>query len=79
MLPVHVDGPVMFGSATVAGLAGTSPGTVTYGLRSVAYPATTTSDWYVIEAAGDADGNGVFCTVIGSSFTNDLFMDQDGE
>jgi type IV pilus assembly protein PilA len=81
MLPLHVDAPVLFGYATTAGQAGTnpSPASVSVNAQAVTFPAPAVNDWYVVGAAGDSDGNSVFCHVYGSSFTNQVFVDQEGE
>jgi type IV pilus assembly protein PilA len=80
-LPVHVDGPVMFGYATVAGLAGAAlpplPNVPGYQL-----PANVTTDWYIVAADGDLDGNGVEPNnthVLGFSWSNQIFVDREGE
>ncbi len=80
-LPLHVDSAVMYGYATTAGQAGT-PGTVSVAPSSLAvtFPAgNSPTDWYYIGAVGDVDGNGTFSYVLGSSFTNDLFTQAEGE
>jgi len=79
-LAVQTDGPVLFGYATVAGRAGATLPTLPTGM-AVTPPlgGAPASDWFVVSAQGDADGNGVSCTVIGTSWTNDLFIDRDGE
>jgi type IV pilus assembly protein PilA len=77
-LPVNSNGPVLFGYATVSGLAGTTmpmPG----GMLSTPAPPATTSDWYVVAAKGDMDGNGVYCIVVSSSLARDVYIDRDGE
>jgi len=33
----------------------------------------------VIDAMGDMDGNGIYCTVVGVSWQRDLYVDKDGE
>jgi hypothetical protein len=79
-LPIHVDSAVMFGYATIGGVAGGNPSAVT-GIPTgmVTLPSSTPMDWYVISAVGDVDANGIFCTVIGTSLTNDLFIQNEGE
>lgn len=82
-LPVHIDGPVMFGYATTAGVAGTAvkPTKVTVNGADVTFPATAAVDWFVIGARVDSTSpaNSVYCHVYGSSFTNDIYVDQEGE
>jgi len=82
-LPLHVDGPVMYSYSTVAGAAGTDP-TASAPAPSIngttmTWPTSPTSDWFVVSAVGDVNGNSTFSTVVGSSFTNDVFVDNDGE
>jgi type IV pilus assembly protein PilA len=79
-LPLHVDSAVMFGYATIGGAAGTSPAGVS-GIPTglVTLPTSSAMDWYVISAVGDVNANGIFCTVIGTSLTNDLFIQNEGE
>ncbi len=77
-LPVNSNGPVLFGYATMAGLAGATMPMPT-GLQSTPVPPATTSDWYVVAAQADMNGNGVYCTVIGTSLGRDLYIDRDGE
>jgi type IV pilus assembly protein PilA len=80
-LPVHVDGPVMFGYATVAGLAGNAPpASVTVNGTPLVFPAIPTTDWYVIAAEGDLDGDPTNNThVYGTSWTNQIFVDHEGQ
>lgn len=78
-LPVHATGALLYGYATVAGAQGAAlPATP---ISQVTLPAASaiTSDWYIIVARGDQDGNGVFATVMGVSWTRDLFVDKDTE
>jgi type IV pilus assembly protein PilA len=78
-LPVHASGALLYGYATVAGPQGAAlPATP---ISSITLPAASamTSDWFIIVAKGDQDGNGVFATVMGVSWTRDLFTDKDTE
>ena len=81
-LPVHPDGPVRFGYATKAGVANSAPA---FGVPSdfptVQWPASAnvTSDWYVVTALGDLDGNGVYVSMMGTSWMKDLFIANEGE
>jgi len=81
MLPLHVDGPVEFGYATVAGAASTNPtpASVTVNGAAVTFPSPSPTDWFIVAAAGDTDGNGTFCHVYGGSWTNQVFVDHEGE
>lgn len=82
-LPVHADGPVRFGYATIAGVAGTAPAVaaLTFENKVVNWPpaAAITSDWYIVTAQADLDDNNAFCTVMGTSWQKDLFIDKEGE
>jgi type IV pilus assembly protein PilA len=81
-LPIHVDSAVMYGYATTGGVAAAAPAfpvLPTINGATITLPAAAPTDWYFIGAMGDVDGNGVFSTVIGTSFTNDLFIDKEGE
>jgi type IV pilus assembly protein PilA len=79
-LPVHVDGPVQFGYATVASPGG---GAVPAGIGWVnTAAANLAKPWYVIMAQADLNGDGaggVQTEVVGSSFDNNLYTRQDGE
>jgi type IV pilus assembly protein PilA len=81
-LPVHVDGPVLFGYATVAGLAGNAPApaSVTVNGTALVFPAAPTTDWYIIAAEGDLDGDPTVNThVYATSWTNQVFVDHEGQ
>jgi prepilin-type N-terminal cleavage/methylation domain-containing protein len=84
-LPVRTDGPIMFGLVTQAG-------TIASGTATPAYPAAlagssfsysgtpSNGDYFLIGAAADIDGSGGANTVvIGSSFTNELMVFNDGQ
>jgi type IV pilus assembly protein PilA len=79
-LPVHANGAMLFAYATVAGTVGTAP-TVPSTTSKAVFPAATdiTADWYVADGVGDQDGNGIYCTVIGSSWDNRIYVENDGE
>lgn len=76
-LGVRSDGPVYFGYKVQAGDPGATPPTPDTATKPT-WP-TTTEPWYVIEAVGDVNGNGKFCYVLGSSFTGELYIENDGE
>lgn len=85
LLPVQTDGPVRYGYGTIAN---TTPGqnvTVTgfwdgsVNGTVVAWPTPAPQNWYIIAASGDMDGNGVTSNIIGSSFTNEIWIDREGE
>jgi type IV pilus assembly protein PilA len=80
-LPVHVDGPVMYGYWTSAGAAGTnaSPATWTINSATTTLPTSLPTDWFEIGAAGDVNGNGVYSHLYTGSWTNDILVDNEGE
>jgi type IV pilus assembly protein PilA len=81
LIPVHVDGPVAYGYATVAGSAGTAslavalPAPASVSLSGP--PGTSPTDWYWITATGNPAGyasGANMSYVVGNSFSNDLFV-----
>jgi prepilin-type N-terminal cleavage/methylation domain-containing protein len=79
-IPVHADGTTMYGYTSQSGLAGVTPTqVVSINGAAVTWPSTIPTDWFLITAVGDVDANGKFSTVLGTSFTNDLLVDLDGE
>lgn len=82
VLPIHADA-VQFGYATIAGAAGVIPTqTVSPNGTAIQLPVPNTAsptDWYIVGAAGDTDGNGTFAYVAGSSFTNQVQITNEGE
>ena len=82
MLPLHVDGPVLFGYATVAGGAGVAPVPtgVTVNGQTITFPATPSTDWFIVAASCDLDLVGAPNTnVYSSSWTNQVWVDQQGQ
>ncbi len=87
-LPVHTDGPVMFGYVTQAGTVNNS-GSASPALPSSLAGATIAAgtvpnnvDYYVVGAAADVDGDGSGgrnTVIIGSSFSNELLTYNDGQ
>jgi prepilin-type N-terminal cleavage/methylation domain-containing protein len=76
-LGARPDGPVYYGYKVAAGLASAVPPALDI-TTSPTWP-TTTEPWYVIEAKGDVDGNGKFSWVAGSSFTGEIYVENQGE
>jgi type IV pilus assembly protein PilA len=76
-LGARPDGPVYYGYKVAAGLAGAAPPNLDLA-TSPTWPATS-EPWYVIEAKGDVDGNGKFSYVAGSSFTGEIYVENEGE
>jgi type IV pilus assembly protein PilA len=82
MLPVHVDGPVIFGYATTAGPPGVAPADTSIAVngQTISAPSSPVSDWYMIGATSDLDGNGAPNTyVFTSSWSNQVFVDSEGQ
>jgi prepilin-type N-terminal cleavage/methylation domain-containing protein len=78
VLPVHVDGPVLFGYTTVAGTAGSTPNLTNNCGATVSNNPTT--DYYGIAAEADLDGNsGTHTDVCAFSFTNQIFVANEGQ
>lgn len=82
-LAVRTDGPVMFGYGTISGAAGTAPGaTVAFGGQNYAtgVPAASPNSWFVIGAMANLDGAlGVDTVVMGSSWTNEVMVQNEGD
>jgi len=76
-LGARSDGPVYYGYKVSAGLAGATPPAL--GITSSPTWPATTEPWFVIESRGDVDGNGVFSVVTGSSFTDEIYTEAEGE
>lgn len=81
MLPLHVDGPVLFGYATVAG-GPASPFALPVAVNGapLSYTAPTVSDWYAVAAEADLDGNTATVTdVFSFSWSNQVFISNEGQ
>jgi len=80
-LPVHSDGAVMYGYATMGGPAPnvTVVAPACNATAMLTLPVTSPTDWYVVTAFGDTDANGKYSCVIGDSWTNDIFTYFDSE
>jgi type IV pilus assembly protein PilA len=78
-LGVSPSSAVQFGYACTAG-KGT--GVPTFGAlgvsKNLGYP-TAATDWYVVRAAGDRDSNGTLASFVGSSFTDQIYGENDTE
>jgi type IV pilus assembly protein PilA len=80
MLPLHPDGPVMFGYATMGGPAGTNPpASLTVNGQAVALPQPSQLDWFVVAASCDLDLRGPPDTnVYTTSWSNQVMVDGEG-
>ena len=76
VLPVHVEVPVRFGYSVVAGHAGERPlAVVTIDGAPLTWPVPT-QDWYIVTAVGDVYDEGVFTTVVATSFDDTFRIDE---
>ncbi|MBI4956571.1 MAG: prepilin-type N-terminal cleavage/methylation domain-containing protein [Myxococcales bacterium] len=76
-LNVVTDAPTRFGYSVVAGAPGQqvpAPST----LQKPQWP-TTTEPWFIVQAAGDQNKNGVFSYVLSSSFSGELYVENEYE
>ncbi len=78
-LPLHIDGPVMFGYATKAGAATDPiPNALPAGMTATLTQPTT--DWFVVAATCDIDGNGTPNTsVLTTSWSNQVITSNEGQ
>ncbi len=77
VLPVHVDGPVLFGYQTVAGPASATPTSIANKCGVTITPGTT--DYYAIAAEADLDGNSATTTdVCAASWSNQIMVANEG-
>jgi type IV pilus assembly protein PilA len=82
MLPLHVDGPVLFGYATVAGgpTVTPSPASLTVNGQTIGLPSSPVTAWYLVAANCDLDGVGTpNTTVYTTSWGNQVYVDQAGQ
>ena len=79
ILNVTVPGPVYFVYSAVAGGPGTALPTEDADLKSFPTFAAPVEPWYLIQAKGDIDGDGVAYNVcMGSSYSTDIYCEGDG-
>ena len=77
-LAPSVKQTVMFGYLVNAGVPGTKlPALQVTG--APAFAAAQPLDWYVIQASGDVDGNGVFARYASTSMTGEVYIEKEGE
>lgn len=77
-LGVSVGAPVQYGYACVAGKAGDN--VPDPGLRTNPYGAvSTTEPWYVVKAVGDMNDDGVQAIFTSSSFSTEIFSQNEDE
>ncbi len=80
LLAPTTSGPVQFGYAVKAGPPFTPMVPPTTAAKPT-WPAATEQDepWYVIQAGGDMDANGVMSKYVASSINGELYRENDGE
>jgi prepilin-type N-terminal cleavage/methylation domain-containing protein len=77
ILPVHVDGPLLFGYQTVAGPAAATGTSIANNCGTTV--TSGTADYFAIAAEADLDGNSADTTdVCAASWTNQLFVAHEG-
>jgi type IV pilus assembly protein PilA len=82
MLPLHVDGPVLFGYATIAGgpTVAPVPASVTINGQPLTFPSSPTTGWYIVAANCDLDNQGApNTTVYTTSWANQVYVDMEGQ
>lgn len=87
LLPVQTDGPVRYGYGTVANTTlGQALPTGAIGFwdgkindAAVSWGAAAPQTWFIAAARGDMNGDGVASQVVGSSMTNEVWIDHEGE
>jgi len=77
LLAPSVNHSVQFSYLANAGVAG-KPITILKTTGSPTFPAPT-QNWYVIQARGDTDGDGVFANYASTSMTGEIYSERDGE
>lgn len=81
VLPLHVDGPVMFGYATRAGAANSNTVALPPDIAgSVTIPVVSTTDWYIATAMCDMDSSGSipYTYVMTTSWSNQVLTFNEG-
>jgi type IV pilus assembly protein PilA len=80
ILGVTTNQPVQYGYACVAGVAGKSPPSVGT-TPETKWPSADaiTGPWYVVKAIGDQDGDGEESIFVGSSFTSEIYVENEAE
>jgi type II secretory pathway pseudopilin PulG len=76
-LGARVTQPVQFGYLVNAGRAGETPPTLQ--LTSSPLLGKPTEPWYVIQARADYDDDGKYCNAVATSWTPEVFMENEGE
>ena len=81
-LNVAADAPVRFGYAVMAGMAAdTVPALAGYADPPAPWPPAvfTREPWYVVQAAGDRDADGIKALFIAGSHSGEIYSENDSE
>ena len=81
-LGVAADGPVRFGYSVMAGMPGDSvPAPAGFASPPAPWPPALFSrePWYVIQAAGDRDADGIQALFFAGSHTGEIYSENDSE
>lgn len=78
LLNIRSDGGVRFGYAVVAGGAGDSVAQPV-GFTSLPAMQQPNDPWFVIQAAGDRDGDGAKALLTANSWSNEVYVEDDTE
>jgi prepilin-type N-terminal cleavage/methylation domain-containing protein len=70
---------VMFGYLVNAGVPGTSIPALQVSDSPASFANAQPLDWYVIQARGDVDGNGVYSRYASSNMTGEVYVENEGE
>ena len=76
-IPVHIDSAVMYGYSTVANASGATLTIPTVNGQTITGSAPS-GEWYLVSAVGDPDGDGLKSAVLGTSMSNQLLVQGDG-
>ena len=79
LLNISTDGPVRFGYAVVAGTAGAISAAPVGFASPPVWPGSVLQPWYVIQARGDRDEDGVPALFIASSLSGEIYSENDSE
>jgi prepilin-type N-terminal cleavage/methylation domain-containing protein len=77
-LNVSSSAPLTFGYSTIADNVNLPGVTLTVNGKTLDLTAVT-APWYIVEADGDTNGDGVYCNVYALSATNQVYVNNEGE
>ncbi|MCC6664223.1 MAG: prepilin-type N-terminal cleavage/methylation domain-containing protein [Polyangiaceae bacterium] len=78
MLNPTISGPVQFAYVTKAGAAGSVMAPLSLS-TAPAWPASPAQPWYVIQAMGDTDADGVYSYYAAASLNGEIARENEGE